>query len=164
MATPSTLVTLCEPWAQFYSDSKTAQTLVVYGHVAAMLFAGGLAITLDRATLRAAADKEARPRQLTELGAAHRLVITGLVVSVVTGLLLFAADVETYFVSWVYWTKMGLIVLLLANGYMMTRAEALLKSGGDVDAGWTKLRVSAIASLFLWFAIALAGVTLVNAA
>ena len=162
---PAALVKLFEPWATFYADSKLVETLVVFGHIAALLFAGGLAVTLDRGTLRAIREPGLRSRHLDELGAAHRVVLAGLALSAVTGVLLFTADLESYFVSLVYWTKMTMIVLLLANGYRMTRVEAALRSGaGNADAEWRRLRFAALASLVLWFAIALAGVALVNAA
>lgn len=167
IAPPETLVRLVEPWSQFYGDSAIAPTVVVFGHIAALVFAGGLAVTLDRATLRAArGPAEFRWRQLEELRAAHRFVLIGISLSVVTGVLLFTADLETYFGSWIYWTKMGLIALLLLNGYLMTRAEArigLTPNAAD-EAGWKQLRTSAIVSLVLWFTIAFAGVALVKAA
>ena len=165
MTAPSALVQLCESWASLYSDSKLVATIVVFFHVGAMMFAGGLAITIDRGTLRAARNSSDRGRQLTEIGGAHRFVIGGLIVSALSGLLLFASDVETYWVSWVYWTKMGLIVALLLNGFMMTRAEAAAQqAGAPADAGWARLKLTAVASIALWFLIALFGVTLVNAA
>lgn len=167
IAPPEALVRLVEPWSQYYGDSILAPTLVVFGHIAGLVFAGGLAVTLDRATLRAArGPAEFRWRQLEELRAAHRFVLIGIGLSAATGVLLFAADLETYFGSWIYWTKMGLIVLLLVNGYLMTRAEArigLTPNAAD-EAGWKQLRTTAIASLALWFTIALAGVALVKAA
>jgi hypothetical protein len=164
---PAVLVRLAEPWSQLYGDSKLLPTLIVFGHIAALVFAGGLAITLDRATLRASrGPAEFRWRQLEALSAAHRLVIAGVALSLVTGVLLFAADVETYFVSWIYWLKMGLIALLLTNGVVMTRAESRVSSSPNAedDIGWKRLRLTAMASLVLWFAIALAGVALVKAA
>ncbi len=165
MTTPALLVDLFDPWSQIFSDSRLVATLVVFGHIAAMLLAGGLAITLDRATLRAFRASEMRTRQLADLSTAHRVVVTGLAMSVVTGVMLFASDVETYFVSGIYWTKMALVVALLANGWNMTRVEAALsKSPSDADAGWKQLRIAATVSLVLWFAIAFAGVALVNAA
>lgn len=166
MSPPEALVRLFEPWSQLYSDSKLLPTLVTFGHIAALVFAGGLAVTLDRATLRACrGPTELRWRQLDELAAAHRLVITGLALSFVTGVLLFSADLETYFVSWIYWTKMALIVLLLSNGYAMTRAESRIRSAPNAadDIGWKRLRSTAAVSMTLWFAIAFAGVALVNA-
>ena len=165
MTTPALLVRLFEPWSTIYADSKLVATVVVFGHIASLMIAGGLAITCDRGTLRAARAPEARPRHLAEIAGAHPVVVTGLGLSAVTGLLLFASDVETYFVSWIFWTKMALIVTLLANGWRMTRVEAALRNaGGDADAGWRRMRISALVSLVLWFAIALAGVALVNAA
>jgi uncharacterized membrane protein len=165
MTAPAFLVQLFEPWSAIYGDSKLVATLVVFGHIASMLFAGGLAITLDRATLKAAGAVESRSRQLGELAGAHRIVVSGLAMSAVTGALLFAADVETYFVSPIYWVKMTLVVLLLANGWNMTRVESALRlAKGDAEPGWRHLRLAAVASLVLWFGIALAGVALVNAA
>lgn len=167
IAPPQALVELVEPWSAVYGDSTVIPTLVVFGHIAALVFAGGLAITLDRATLRAArGPAEFRWRQLEELRAAHRLVVIGLGLSVVTGVLLFAADLETYFGSWIYWTKMALIVTLLLNGYLMTRVESRISSTPNAadDAGWRQLRSNALVSLVLWFSIAFAGVALVKAA
>ena len=166
IAPPEALVRLAEPWSQWYGDSSVVPTLVVFAHIAALVFAGGLAITLDRATLRAArGTSDLRTRQLDELRGAHRLVVAGLALSVVTGVLLFAADVETYFGSWIYWTKMGLIAVLLVNGFMMTRTEERISATPSAaDAGWKQLRTTAIVSIALWFTIALAGVALVKAA
>ena len=166
MAAPASLVQLVEPWSELYGDSVILSTLIVFGHIAALVFAGGLAVTLDRGTLRAAhGSSEVRWRQLEELRAAHRLVIVGIALSMVTGVLLFTADLETYFDSWVFWTKLGLIALLLANGFVMTRVESRISSTPNAadDAGWKALRRTATISMFLWFAIAFAGVALVKA-
>jgi hypothetical protein len=166
MSAPAALVQLLEPWSQLYSDSKLLPTLIVFAHVAALVFGGGLAVTLDRATLRAArGPAEFRWRQLEELAAAHRLVLTGVALSLVTGVLLFTADIETYFGSWIYWTKMSFIGLLLANGYVMTRAESRIRLTPNAadEVGWKRLRQTAAVSMVLWFAIAFAGVALGNA-
>lgn len=164
MTAPAVLVQLFEPWAKIYADSKVVTTIVVFGHIASLMFAGGLAIALDRATMRAVRSPDARSRHLADLAGAHRVVVSGLALSAVTGLLLFASDVETYFVSWIFWTKMTLIVLLLGNGYRMTRVEGALRlAPADAEPAWRALRVSAMTSLVLWFVIALAGVALVNA-
>lgn len=160
---PEVLVSAFEPWATLYGDSNVLPTLVVFGHIAALVFAGGLAVTLDRATLRAArGSPEERQRQLRELASAHRLILFGLALSAATGVLLFGADVETYFGSPVFWTKMALVALLLANGYRMTRVEAGTGSPDKAARAWPALRRAAIGSLFLWFATAFVGVALVN--
>jgi hypothetical protein len=167
MGAPAALVQFVEPWSQLYGDSKVIPTIIVFGHIAALVFAGGLAVTMDRGTLRAArGSAEFRWRQLEELARAHRLVLTGLSLSVITGVLLFTADLETYFVSPIYWTKMTLIALLLVNGSVMTKTESRIRSspGADDEPGWRRLRATATFSIALWFAIAFVGVALVKAA
>ncbi|HEU4996466.1 MAG TPA: hypothetical protein VFT29_16735 [Gemmatimonadaceae bacterium] len=164
MPAPAALVQLFEPWAHLYSDSKVLPTVVVYAHIASLLFSGGLAVTIDRGTLRALrADDDERHRHLEDLSAAHRIVVAGLALSAITGLMLFTADLETYFVSPIFWTKAALIGVLLWNGYSMVRTERRIRAASD-DAGalWKRLRTAAIVSLLLWFAIPLLGVALVN--
>ena len=165
-AATSALTRLLEPWAHVYADSKMIATVVTFGHIASLLMAGGLAVATDRATLRALRlVANERGRHLEELSGIHQLVVGGLVLSVVTGLLLFASDVETFLRSWVFWLKMGLICVLLANGYAMTRAErALREDAAETSPAWQRLRRTAIASVGLWYAITLAGVALANVA
>lgn len=166
MSAPPGLVRFFEPWAELYSNSSVVATLVVFAHIAALVFAGGLAVTLDRATLRAArGPAEFRWRQLDELASAHRLVLVGIVLAVASGLLLLTSDLETYLVSPIYWTKMTLFAVLLVNGYVMTTAEARIRSAPNAadDRGWRRLRRTALLSIALWFAIAFTGVALVNA-
>jgi hypothetical protein len=166
MAPPEFLVALTKPWADFYGDSSVTSTLVTFAHLGGLLLAGGTAIVNDRATLAATPVPAARPSQLATLARAHRTVVGGLVVIATSGVLMLAADIETYYASWVYWLKMTLVVLLLANGWRMTRVEARLAragAGSGAAPDWSALRTAAVISLALWFAITLAGVTLVNA-
>ena len=164
MIVPEALVNLLQPWNDFYSHSKPAETIVQYLHIGGLVMAGGLAIASDRGTLRAlriaAADRSHYTR---ELAAVHRWVLTGLTIVVLSGLALLASDIESFFGSWIFWTKMGLVVLLLLNGLQMTRIEAALRSDAtDVSPHWSQLRRTAITSLVLWFVIAAFGVSLVN--
>lgn len=165
-ASPSALARLFEPWAHLYADSKVIATIVTFGHVASLLMAGGLAVATDRATLRALRLAAAeRGRHLEDLSGVHRLVVGGLTLSVVTGLLLFASDVETFIGSWIFWLKMAMICVLLANGYSMTRAERALRAdAAENSPAWGSLRRTALMSVGLWYAITLAGVALVNVA
>jgi uncharacterized membrane protein len=164
IAPPASLVRLLEPWTQLYNDSKLVETLVMFGHVGGLVVAGGLAIATDRGTLRAAPWSDvARKHHLDELSVLHRTVITALAVTLASGLLLFAADIETFWASWIFWVKMALVVMLLANGARMKGVETRLRV--DSSAGsphWASLRTSARASLTLWLTIAFAGVALLN--
>jgi uncharacterized membrane protein len=162
----STLTRLLEPWAHLYADSKVVATIVTFGHIASLLMAGGLAVATDRATLRALrlAATERTPH-LDELAGVHRLVVTGLAISVITGALLFASDVETFVASWIFWGKMVLVMVLLINGYVMTRAERAVRADGEGSSpSWGHLRRTALVSVGLWYVITLAGVALVNIA
>jgi hypothetical protein len=160
--TPEALATLVAPWAKFYGHSKVAATVVTFLHVAPIIVGGGLAIALDRSTLRVRDDLAARARHLEDVALAHRSVVAALVVSTLSGLALLAADLDTFLPSLIFWTKMGLIVLLLVNGVVMTRTEAGLRTGrADL---WKRLRVLAVTSLVLWLVITFVGIALVNAA
>ena len=160
------LARLCEPWAHAYASSKMLATVVTFGHVASLLMAGGLAVTTDRATLRtlrlAAVE---RGRHLADLSGVHRLVLGGIALSFVTGVLLFASDVEAFVGSRIFWLKMLMIALLLGNGVAMNRAERTLRGDAAESApAWTHLRRTALVSIALWYVITLAGVALVNVA
>jgi uncharacterized membrane protein len=162
--TPEALANLVAPWARFYSHSKTTATIVTFLHIAPIVVGGGLAIALDRASLRLRHDEPgARERHLADLGSVHRVVLTALTLSFLSGLALLATDLDTFLPSWVFWLKMALVAALLANGAMMTRLERRLAvpSGGTTDH-WHRLRGIAITSLTLWLAITFAGVALTN--
>jgi uncharacterized membrane protein len=166
LAVPQLLVDLADPWAKAYGHSKVLATIVGFLHVAPIVVGGGLAIALDRSTLRVRHDEPgARARHLSELGGGHGVVLGALALSLLSGVALLAADLETYFDSPIFWIKMGLIVVLLANGAWMTRTErALRTAGAGADLQWRRLRTIAITSLALWLTITLAGVALMNLA
>ena len=154
------------PWKDLYDDSTALSVAVVFAHLASLLVGGGLALATDRATLRAARDAGAeRERQLAQLAQTHRTVVGALVVSFVSGVLLFLADVETFAVSPAFWTKMALVALLLLNGLVMSRAESALRRGGAAGDGaaWGRLRATAVVSAVLWLGTLFAGVVLTNA-
>jgi hypothetical protein len=162
LAAPDALVSMFEPWASLYGDSRAAQTLVTFAHVGGLLIGGGAAMAMDRATLRMASDVDRR-RHLLEIGHAHRLVIGTLVVIALSGALLATADIEAFWSSRVYWTKMVLVIALLVNGARMNRIEAAaLREPVVSSAHWSALRGTAITSLLLWLTITLAGVALIN--
>lgn len=164
MAILDSLVRLAEPWASVFADTPALQTATTFMHFGGFLLGGGFAIAADGATIRAARRIDRKRRlQLAHIHAIHRVVLAGLSLTLVSGVLLFAADVETYAVSLVFWAKMGLVVLLLANGGVMALTESALRAGyAQPDAGWRRMRLSAVSSFVLWFAAVLAGTLLVN--
>lgn len=164
--TPPALAQLVAPWAHLYSHSSAASTSVTFLHVASLVVGGGLAIAVDRATLRQhATDAVARDRQLHDLASAHRVVLGSLTIAVASGIALLATDLDTFLGSRVFWLKMALVALLLGNGALMTRVEGRLRGGSaDADAAWRRLRRIAIVSIALWLAVTLAGVALESVA
>jgi hypothetical protein len=158
---PAPLAALIAQWVSLYSGHAALRTVVVFAHIGALVGAGGCAIAADRATLLASRRDEAERRiQVEALAGTHQVVIAGLVLILVSGLLLFAADVDTFLYSRVFWIKMGLVVLLLVNGGALTAAERRATRGDE--GAWDWLRLTAKASLALWLSITFAGVALTN--
>ena len=161
--TSSALARIAEPWNSVYSDSKAVSSAVLFLHLVPLLLAGGAALTADRATIRASrGSTEDRGRQLGDLARTHAVVLGGLALSFASGVLLFLSDVDEFLESPAFWVKLGLVGLLLLNGFMMTRTERALASNGDDGALWGRLRTISVLSLVLWIATTLAGVVLTN--
>jgi hypothetical protein len=173
IAPPEWLLGAAEPWATLYSDSAPVRIVVLSLHLVPLLLGGGVAIATDRSTLQAGRGGlgDACSRQLVTLGAVHRWIGIALTFTIVSGVLLLLSDLEQFFGSVVYWTKMGLVVALLVNGLAMMRAERALapQAGGAgwedaAPEAWRKLERSARTSFVLWVLITIAGVALVNGA
>jgi hypothetical protein len=164
------MVELLSPWHTAYSDSKVIPAVVTTAHLLALLFGGGLAIAADRTTLRLGRPGgSSQTTLLVELRAVHRPVLIALTVLFASGVLLTAADLETYAKAPMFWVKMGLVTLLLLNGVVLERTESSLRSLSSgivpearVSELWKRLRASAICSLGLWTATLIAGALLVN--
>lgn len=167
------LVTALEPWKAAYSDSKVIPAVVTSVHLMALLFGGGLAVAADRATLRVGKSGATdHATQLAELRAVHKPVLIALVALFASGILLTAADLETFIASPVFWAKLALVTLLLANGLVLERTESRLRglSAREVvpttriRSLWRRLRRSAVLSLVLWTSTLVVGTLLVNIA
>jgi uncharacterized membrane protein len=112
-------------------------------------------------TLRAAKrEVSQRSLQLTELRGTHRIVLLSLVAVTLSGVLLFAADTETFLHSVFFWVKMGLIAGLLVNGWVLTYAERQAET--DSVRGWRNLTITSTVSVALWMLTTLAGAALPN--
>lgn len=161
---PDVLVAMAAPWADFYGDSRLAATVVTSLHVAPLVVGGGAALALDRATLRVRGTEDsARARHLAEQGIVHRLVLGSLALVILSGVALLASDLDVYWGSPVFWIKMGLVALLVANGLVMTRTErSLVARVADPHRSWRRLRAAAAISISLWLTITLLGVALTN--
>ena len=156
-----TIVRLAEPWSKLFSHSKPVSAGVLFFHLAPLIFAAGVAFSADRATLRAArGSAEDRVRQLQELAGTHKLVISGLTLSFVSGAALFLSDVETFLGSPFFWIKLSFVGLLLVNGFIMTRTEKALAGSGTNAALWGRMRMLSLVSALLWLSTTLAGVVL----
>jgi uncharacterized membrane protein len=150
-----------ENWTSFYSNHAAIRTLIGFVHIGGLVLGGGCAIAADRMTLRAAKRSAAeRSYQLDALRNTHRIVLVSLAAVAVSGLLLFAADSETFLYSRFFWMKMGLVVALMANGYLLTRAERQAET--DAMRGWKWLKVTSTVSVALWMLTTLAGAALPN--
>jgi len=148
-------------WAALYSGSAVLRTVVAFFHVAGLVGGGGAAIAADRATLKATRRGLAVTRQqLAAIHNTHRVVIVGLAAVIVSGVLLFGADVGTYAVSRLFWLKMGMVALLMINGAILVRVG---RNGSEPNERTRRtMRWTAGLSLALWFLTTLAGAGLPN--
>ena len=160
----ASLAGLLEPWATVYGNAPALQVATAFAHFGGFLLGGGFAIVADAATLRVARRRYAwRRRQLARIHGAHRIVLAGLALTVLSGLLMAAADLETLAASPQFWVKMAIVALLLVNGGVMAATESALRAREtDQEQGWRRLARVAALSLALWFAAVLAGTTLVT--
>ena len=150
-----------EAWNSIYSNHVLVRTAVNFIHVGGLMLGGGCAITADLATIEAVREGPiGRSSQLHVLKRTHTIVVTGIAALAVSGLLLVAADVDTFLHSRIFWLKMGLLAMLLLNGVLMLLGERRVLRG-DTRA-WRRLHKVAVSSLLLWFLTTLAGAALTN--
>jgi hypothetical protein len=158
-------VQLLEWWSSVYSNHAALRTGIEFTHIAGLVAGGGSAITADVATIIAARVRSATlAAHLTLLRRTHPIVIAGLVALFVSGLLLFAADVDTFWSSRIFWVKMALVLILLVNGIALVLSERRVVhvQADAAAAAWGRLHVVAVSSLILWFVTTLAGSALMN--
>ena len=153
MAVPESLLDLVQPWATLYGDTQAVSLAIVFLHLAALMVGGGRALAADGEVLRASGPDTAL---FSHLGRAHGVVIPALAISVITGALMTAADLEHFAQSSAYQLKLLSVLLLLMNGLWMrfNEREAASIGGG---AAFGRLRLSAVLSATLWLATLLAG-------
>jgi hypothetical protein len=146
-----------ESWKELFENSAALRSVILFAHIGGIVIGGGSAIATDRLTLLAAPNDA---YQLRIVGGIHKLVVAAIAFIALSGLLMLAADLDTFLVSKVFWTKMFFVVLLLVNGLRLLKAERAARGGAP--NGWARLRSASIASLVLWLVIALLGSVLPN--
>ena len=161
-----------EPWRRLYAHSPLLSTLILFGHLGGLFAAGGLTVAADRATLRLdPTDDHDRRRHLADLARLQRPVWLAFVVALLSGALLFLADVEAFAMSPIFWTKMALVSVLVANTVYTARLDrALLRDeaasaaprGSRAGERWGRRRAGAAASALLWFGLVLVGTALAS--
>ena len=157
----ATLRDLFVTWGSFYANHAVTRTLITFAHIGGLVLAGGAAMTVDRGLLWSARRGAENPQaHLAATQSSHGFVLSGLVLITISGLLLFAADVDTFWVSRVFWIKITLIALLVVNGAALIRSERRARAGEA--SAWRTLQWTAAASLVLWTLTTLAGVALLN--
>jgi len=146
-------------WAHFYGHTRAVSATVTYVHLVGILAGGGVAVATDVAALRLSPGRVADwPGELDRLAAVHLWVVGGLALIFASGVLLALTELDSFATSGVFWTKMGLVALLLGNGYARLRCEIELRQGAI--ARWAWFRRTSITSLALWFLILLFGALL----
>ncbi len=155
---------LVAPWASIYNDHPLVQSVVLFAHLSGVMVGGGAAIAADRAAIRARRDgPERRLRHIEDLRHVHRTVLAALSLMLVSGLLLFAADIKSFVASPIFWVKMSLVALLTVNGWVLTRTGRHLENASsDPASGWRRMMRTSVLSASLWFLIVLAGSILVS--
>ena len=153
---------LLESWSSLYANHAALRTAVEFTHIGGVVAGAGCAIMADLVTITAAAGggSATRATRLQLLRQTHPIIAVGLVSLFISGALLFAADVDTFLHSRVFWLKMGLMALLLANGALLRLVERQANRGEP--RAWARLHYTAVASLLLWFLTTLAGAALPN--
>jgi hypothetical protein len=148
---------LAATWGSFYANHAAMRTAIAFAHVGGLVAAGGASMMADREIL------SGRRRREQGGSVALRTVqktLAGLAIVIASGVLLFGADLDAYLVSKLFWIKMALVVALMINGAILTRAERRLSS--NLGNSWGTLQWTAIASLSLWFLTTFIGTALPN--
>jgi len=149
-------------WQSYYANHALIRTLVVFGHVAPLIAAAGFAVASDAEILRTRDEQhERRFSVLERLRASHDVVLVGLGLTMISGVMLFASDVDTFVHSTYFWTKMALVALLVLNGAFVRYADGRAIRNPD-ELHWRPLRYAAAISIVLWFLTTLIGVALPN--
>jgi len=152
-------------WSAYYSDHQMVSLLIRYLHVAALMVGGGTALAIDRVVLGTARTRtdDRRRAAFTAMKGSHRVVVPALAVVTASGLMMAAADWDTFVASRLFWIKMIAFGFLVINGMALVAAErAYAKNAGVLM--WRRVVIASGASCALWLFILWIGEWLTTAA
>src|SRR5262245_60922708 len=112
-----------------YANHSLLRTAIAFLHVGGLAGGGGCAMAADLAVIAVGPTRVVVDPLPTLLRRTHVVVLAGLVALTLSGVLLLAADLDTYLYSRVFWMKMLLFVLLLVNGLRLRAGGRLLERG-----------------------------------
>ena len=141
-------------WSAYYSDHQLVSLLIRYLHLAALMVGGGTALAIDRVVLGTARTRtdDRRRAAFTAMKGSHRVVVPALAIVTASGILMAAADWDTFVASRLFWIKMVLFGLLIVNGMALVAAErAYAKSTAILM--WRRVVLASGASCLLWLLI-----------
>lgn len=87
-------------------------------------------------------------------GAGHRLLMSGLLIMLATGIPLFLSEAIKCYYSPSFWVK--IVTLIPAMAFALTVRRRVTEADPDSVRTWQR-RLTAVASLGLWFTVAAAG-------
>jgi hypothetical protein len=161
---PPVLIGLLSWWTDYYGDHRLISVSIRFLHLAGIVLAGGTGLFSDRRVLRAARTRSEPPEAvLAFLGKTHTHVIAWLLVVIITGALMTAADTATFLVSLVYWIKMAAVALLVVNGTALVLLERRAARRGAA-AVWPHVILASSLSAIFWLGALFMGVLLTVAA
>jgi len=152
-------------WSAYYSDHQMVSLLIRYLHLAALMVGGGTALAIDRVVLGTARTRtdDRRRAAFTAIKGSHRVVVPALAVVTASGILMAAADWDTFVASRLFWIKMISFGLLVVNGIALVAAERAYAKDTDVTM-WRRVVLASGTSCLLWLLILWIGEWLTTAA
>jgi uncharacterized membrane protein len=152
---------LVPAWESYYANHPMVRTFVAFAHVAPLIAGAGFAVTTDSEVLQATHRDHERLLGARAHRHRHSVVLVSLIVTIISGVLLFASDADAFLHSSFFWTKMALVGLLIVNGAFLRYADKRAIHNPD-DLRWRPIRVAATVSMILWFVTTFIGVALPN--
>jgi hypothetical protein len=139
--------------------------LIRYLHLAALMVGGGTALAIDRIVLGTARTRtdDRRRAAFTAMKGSHRVVVPALAIVTASGILMAAADWDTFVASRLFWIKMISFAVLVVNGMALVAAERAYAKKTDTVM-WRRVVLASGASCLLWLLILLIGEWLTIAA